>query len=397
MSPRRSLVLALLAAVALVLSACAPDQPEPAPEPVRDPYPVDAALPLVDVSEMWLPRSLEELDVVDPGWDGEPQHADGIYLGPGERDGLVEFTAVDVHGDDLWAVQRPAGHEGFALTSDERGRALAVLTDTTETDGGATATAYDLHTGEQAWGPVEVPGPHRGPGLVFGTTADDGDDGAPLLALDPGTGRAVASLDNDQGRIVGEYHGTVLVADTDSLVARDTGDDRELWRITVIDHGWDAATLAAPPGPSPVDGMALLTTSDSTGALLDLRDGTVVNDMAQDAWLDHVTGTLVVFDGTGLHAFDPAHQLLWQLTLGPGTSVAAVGGVFVYVREDDAVRAHNVVTGAIAEAYDPQGQGAIVVPTHLTDRGAGLLPVDGRLLVATTPEDQPPPDNAPGG
>lgn len=394
MSRSRSFVPALLAAVALVLGACAPDQPEPAPEPVRDPYPVDTALPSVDLSERWLPRSLEELDVVDPGWDGEPQHADGIYLGPGERDGLVEFTAVGVHGDVLWAVQRPAGHEGFALTTDDQGRALAVLTDVTETDGGTTATAYDLHTGEQLWGPVEVPGPHRGPGLVFGTSADASDE---LLALDPGTGGAAASADTGQGRVVGEFHGTVLVADTDSLVARDSGDDRELWRIAAADQGWDASTLAAPTGPSPVDGMTLLTTSDSTGALVDLRDGTVVSDTAQDAWLDHATGTLVIFDGTGLHAFDPAHELLWQLTVGPDTSVEAVGGVFVYVREDDAVRAHNVVTGAVAEAYDPQGQGPIVVPAHLTVRGAGLLPVDGRLLVATLPEEPGMPDNAPGG
>lgn len=395
MSRRCSFLLALLAAVALVLGACAPGQPEPAPEPVRDPYAVDTALPSVDVSELRLPRSLEELDVVDPGWDGEPQHADGIYLGPGERDGVVEFTAVDIHGEVLWAVQRPAGHEGFALTTDDQDRALAVLTDTTATEGGTTAAAYDLRTGEQVWGPVGVPGPHRGPGLVFGPTAGATDDGAPLLALDPDTGRA-ASSDSDQGRIVGEFHGTLLVTDTDSLVAQDTGDDRELWQISVADHGWDASTLGASPGPSP-DGMALLTTSDSTGALVDLRDGTVVSDTAQQAWLDPATGTLVVFDGTGLHAFDPEHQPLWQLTVGPDTDVAAVGGVFVYVREDDAVRVHNVVTGAVAEAYDPQGQGSVVVPAHLPVRGGGLLRDGGRLLVATTPEAQPPPDNAPGG
>ncbi|MGD8151204.1 hypothetical protein [Ornithinimicrobium sp. Y1694] len=185
--------------------------------------------------------------------------------------------------------------------------------------------------------------------------------------------------------------------DTDSLVARDTGDDRELWRIAAADHGWDAATLATPPGPSPVEGMALLITSDSTGALVDLRDGTVVSNTAQEAWRDPATGTLVVFDGTGLHAFDPEHEPLWQLTVGLDTDVAAVGGVFIYVREDDTVRVHNVVTGAVAEAYDPRDQGSVIVPAHLPVRGGGLVRDGGRLLVATIPETQPPPDNAPGG
>lgn len=60
---------------------------------------------------------------MDPGWDTTPQHADGVYLAAGERDGVLEFTAVDAHGDVLWAAQRPASCTRFAVTTDAQGRA----------------------------------------------------------------------------------------------------------------------------------------------------------------------------------------------------------------------------------------------------------------------------------
>lgn len=391
---RPAVLVAMLAAAALVLGACGPS----GPNPVREPYPVDTDPSQVDVSEMWLPRSLEGLDVVDPGWDTEAQFADDTYLGARAHDGLVELTAVDVHGDALWAVQRPGGHEGFVVAADGEGPALAVLTDDGADPDGMTASAYDLGTGEPVWGPIEVPGPLHGPGLVFATEeGSEGEDGA-VVALDPGTGRVAApSSDSSQERVIGEFHGTVLVVDADALVARHAGDDAELWRVPLADHGWDASSLSARPEPAHPDGMALLATSDTAGALLDLQTGLLVGEDADGAWLDGPTGTLVVLDGTSLHAYDTEHELLWQLTVGPGTSVETVGGVFVYLRDGDEVRAHNVVTGALAEAYDPQGQGRILVPAHLTFQGAALLPDGGRHLLATIPETpEPVPETAPG-
>lgn len=166
MRPRQRGTLALSVAAVLVVTGCAASEPEPE----RDPYLVDEALPVVDTTGMQLPTSFEELEVVDPGWDTAAQHAEGVYLAAGERDGVLEFTAVDVHGEVLWAAQRPASCTGLAATTDAHGRALAILGDletTADALAATTATAYDLTTGEHVWGPVEVPGPYQGPGLVF--------------------------------------------------------------------------------------------------------------------------------------------------------------------------------------------------------------------------------------
>ncbi len=101
MTPRRGRSsLALAAVAALLVTGCGASEPEP----VRDPYPVDGSLPVVDTSGLQLPTPFEELEVVDPGWTSTPQYADGVYLAAGERDGVLEFTAVDVYGDVLWAA-----------------------------------------------------------------------------------------------------------------------------------------------------------------------------------------------------------------------------------------------------------------------------------------------------
>src|SRR5690606_134129 len=124
-----------------------------------------------EITEARVPYNLWGMVAVDPGWDTLPQHADGVFLAPSEdEDGqALTFTAVDEEGTILWTAQRPLSSSDFTLTTDADGRALAVLTDVATTDdalAGTPATAYDLHTGEEVWGPVTVPGPHYGPGVV---------------------------------------------------------------------------------------------------------------------------------------------------------------------------------------------------------------------------------------
>lgn len=388
MTPRRGRSsLALAAVAALLVTGCGASEPEP----VRDPYSVDGSLPVVDTSGLQLPTPFEELEVVDPGWDITPQYADGVYLAAGERDGVLEFTAVDVYGDVLWAAQRPASCTGFVVTTDAHGRALAILGDlqiTADALAATTATAYDLTTGEQVWGPVEVPGPYQGPGLVFAAPPDGfmGETG-PRVALDPTTGDVAADESSPEGiRIIGEYHGIVLLTHEDALIARDTADDHELWRIPLAEHGWTAASISASLRPEPGDGLALIATSETTGALLDLDQGSIVSSTARDAAVDPTTGTLVTLDDTGLHGYDADDRPLWSLPVAAETTIAAIGGVFLYLREDGAIRVHNVLTGDVAQAYEPDGQGPIIVPTHITINGAALLLQERRHLVATIAE-----------
>jgi len=225
----------------------------------------------------------------------------------------------------LWAAQRPVNCTGFAVTTDVRGRARAVLGDLRTIDdsrAASTATTYDLKTGEAVWGPVEVPGPHRGPGLVFAAPPEEpGGETGPGVALDPTAGRVAAIESGPDGlRVLGEYHGVVLLTRPDALAARDTTDDRELWRISLAEHGWTAASISASRRAAPGDGFALLATSDSTGALIDLHGGVVVDPTARDAGVDPTTGRSVILDDAGLHAFDPAGRPLWSLSVDDETT-----------------------------------------------------------------------------
>lgn len=372
----------LLVVVALVLAACGE------PDLARQPRTVDEALPEVDTSDMWLPTQFADLRVVDPGWETRPQEANGVFLAAGEEDGVLEFSAIDSHGEVLWAAQRPRSCTGFVITTDATGRALAVLTDAATTDSAlaaTTATAYDLITGEGVWGPVEVPGPHQGPGLVYAATPDGYiGESEHRVALDPTTGHVAADEEHLGGaRIVGEYDGTVLLAHDNALIARETIDDYERWRIPLAERGWSAASIS----PSVItrsagDQYALIETSESAGVLIDLDDGTVVGDTARDTAVDRTSGARVILDVTGLDAYDRDRKPLWSLSVPPETTIAALGNVFLYLRTGDSVRVHNVLSGDVAQAYDPDGHGRIVVPLHVPTTGAAVL-VDGqRYLLA---------------
>lgn len=381
-----SIVVGLIVSTTLLLAACGPAEPDLA----RDPHPVGSQLPEVDTTGMWLSTPYTDLRIVDPGWETTVRYADGVYLSAGERDGALEFTALDIHGDVLWAAQRPISCTGFTLSTDSTGRTLAVLTDTRTTDdalAGTTATAYDLTTGDHVWGPVQVPGVYQGPGLVYAAPPEGpmGDTG-PRTALDPSTGHVAAEeSDRADERIIGEYDGTLLLADGHALIGRDAAVDQDLWRIPLAEHGWTTAGLGPSLEASPGSGLALIETSGSAGALIDLSRGTVIDDDALDAAVDPTSGTRVVLDGDGLHASDAGGKSLWSTAVTPGTSIAALGGVMLYLREEDkgAVRVHNAITGDVAQAYAPDGHGTIVVPEHITGQGAALLLDGQRRLLAT--------------
>lgn len=378
--PRVGVVLA--AVVTLVVAGCA----TPGPDIAREPVPVAATLAHVDTSTLQMPVAYDGLDVVDPGWDTAAQFADGVYLGAGERDGVLEFTAVDIYGDVLWSARRPANCTGFAVTTDAQGRALAILGDAQAGDdanAGASASAYDLHTGGLVWGPVDVPGPLVGPGLVFGASSVGGTgEPGPRVVLDGTNGRVAATEGGpDEVRVVGERDGLVLLADEEALVGVGAADGQERWRLPLAAQGWDAQALRAVLAPAP--GLMLIETGGSAGALIDVYAGAVVSATARDAAVDTVTGTLAVLDDAGLHGFDPSGEPLWSLTVGGDATIAALGGALLYLREGDSIRVHNVLTGAVAQGYAPDGQGPIVVPTHIGPQGAGLLLDAQRLLMAT--------------
>lgn len=383
----------LATVVVLVVAGCA----TPGPDIAREPVPVAAPLAPVDTSTLQMPVAYDGLDLVDPGWDTTAQFADGAYLGAGERDGALEFTMVDIYGDVLWSAQRPANCTGFAVTTDAQGRALAMLGDAQAGDDAkacTSASAYDLHTGNLVWGPVDVPGPLVGPGLVFAAPPEGGKgEPGPRVVLNGANGRVAATEGGtDEVRVVGERDGLVLLADAETLVGVGAADGQERWRLPLAAQGWDAQTLRAALDPAP--GLMLIETGDSAGALLDVQAGAVVSATARDAAVDNVTGTLAVLDDAGLHGIDSSGEPLWSLTVGGDATIAALGGALLYLREGDSIRVHNVLTGAVAQGYAPDGQGPIVVPAHVGPQGGGVLLDGQRLLLATVsrhPRGEEPP------
>ncbi|WP_341360758.1 hypothetical protein V5H98_06255 [Georgenia sp. M64] len=398
------LVLAALAGCADTADDVAPVNPTPVVVGESAPTaPVGASLPL----------PLAPFRMVEPGWDQVPEELDGTFLGLAEptpdgdtsdadtadtadadtadadtADGAaLRFVAADEQGTVLWEAARPPSCTGFALTR-AGDRALAVLTDLAPTDdavAGTTATAYDLTTGERVWGPVEVPGPHHGPGLVFSAGAPRATVGetGPRVVLDPATGEVLADESDEAGTgVVGEYDGTVLTAVDGELVA--TAGGTTTWRVPLASLGLDGAPTAV-AGARPPHGTALLGAPGAeTGALVDLADGAVLATDVADARRDPSSGAVVALGEervTGL----PATGEPWEVPV-TGTRLAAAGGALVYLRVGDALQVLNATTGAEAQAYGEAGSAGLVVPVLFSAGGAAVVPTEtGYGLVTTAP------------
>ncbi|MDO8150989.1 hypothetical protein [Isoptericola sp. b408] len=390
---RRTGPPALVLTGALLLAGCA-DQPGPPPVEIdRTPTSAVEAPAEVDPDGLRLPLQVDTVRIVDPGWDAVPQSADGITLGVGERDGLLRFTAVAADGEALWSADRPVSRTGYAVTTTPGGRALAVLTDSPAADeseaGVATsATAYDLSTGEQVWGPVDVPGPLVGPGLVFSAEPTEPmGTGDARVVLDAGTGQVLGQ--DDGATVLGEYRGTVVTRQGDDLVATDTA-GAESWRLDAAAQGWDPEALVAATEPAPGPGVVRVRTDDASEALVDLADGTVLADGFTDVGVDPTTGTVITVDVDEVRGLDAEGAELWTSSSGQETAVEGVSGALVYLRVGDSLRAHNVVTGNVAEAYDPEGTGDLVVPVLVTEDGSIALSDYEHHYLATTDTTPPP-------
>ncbi|MFW2513519.1 PQQ-binding-like beta-propeller repeat protein [Demequina sp. SO4-13] len=389
---RRTLLAAATAAVAaLVLAACAPGEPSvedgsrgSAPLS-REPAP-GADPPAFDTAGLRLPLQLDGSDFVDPGWEVEPQYLDGIFLAPIETGGHLSFTAVNSEGTALWAAERPLACAGFTLAQRQDGVPLAVLNDSAPTDDAiaqTTATAYDLRTGARVWGPVDVPGPYQGPGLVYASPPPEamGATG-PRVALDSATGEVVVDESDGAARVVAERHGIVVTHDGASVRGTDaTG--AVAWE-TELPVGADQAQ--ATPGTALAGTMLLLSTGADRSAVIDLATGEAVATDVTSAAFDEATGLLIATDGDRAWATDAATgDATWEIEASPEARIESAGGAQVYLRDGDSVWVHNSLTGAAMPGYKAELAGAITVPLAIASSGAATLEHEGGVFLATTP------------
>ena len=344
----------------------------------RTPEQVTTELDAVDASDLQLPLIIEPLELVEPGWDLPPKHLGEVFLSASTGEETLDFSAVDIHGSTLWQAKRPSGCTGFTVSVDADGAPLAVLTDSdssTDCDEDVTASAYDLETGEQEWGPVDVPGPMRGPGTVF--AAEDAEP-TEALALDPATGEAVQDGASDVRRL-GEYRGTIL--STDDKTLRATGE--QSWELSLPDNGWNADELRAAPEADPGGDVIALDAGDGVGPVLDRETGELLDDDARGVAQDANTGAIVTLGKQGLTVIDDTGKNELPVSVPQSVELEATVGGLIYLREEGTLRVHNAMTGSLARGYPADGSGVVAVPGAFTPDGLGTVQAGDRTLLAT--------------
>ncbi|WP_193071860.1 hypothetical protein [Brevibacterium sp. FME37] len=374
MARRRFFALGASLPLALALFGCTPVE-EPT-ELDREPKQVDKKLEAVDASDLQLPLIVEPLELVEPGWDLDVKHLGDVFLSASSGDDRLDFSAVDSNGTTLWQAQRPTGCTGFSVTADSEGTPLAVLTDSSsdETcDTEVTASAYDLETGEQKWGPTEVPGPMQGPGAVFSS-----DDDSETVALEPDTGE-VAGQASSGARVLGEYQGTILSVDEDTLTAT-TGGDVD-WEVPLTEHDWNADNLTA--FPDQVESLIHLDAKDGSGPVIDAESGDVLDDSASEIAHDANSKMTITRDSQGLTVIDATGENELPVSLPKSVVLEAAVGGLIYLRDGESLRVHNAATGSIARGYPAKDSGIVAVPDVFTSEGLGTLRAGDRTLLAT--------------
>lgn len=376
-------------AAAIAFSACGSGQEaELLPDYNPAPHQVNRQAAVADTSALRLPLQLSGQQVVAPGWGTPPHVAGDVYLSAEHHDDVLTFRAVDATGLILWEAQRPLSCTGFTLTS-ANDQHLAVLTDIdaeVQTFGHTVATGYDLHTGEQLWEPVDVPGPHHGPGTVFASPPEAamGSIG-PKVVLDPGTGQVVLDeRDTPEIRILGEFHGTILVQNNgqvklfDAATLATSGLEAEpQWSLPVTDHQWDEQRLTA-TAPEPNPGLAhnagavLIGTDSTDRALIQLTDGQLLAEELSEAGQDP-SSRMWVTVGDDLSGYDANGEPIFDEPLDE-LGLIGIGGAIAYMKNPDGdIEARNVITGALSRSYDPQDTGQPVVPLIIDTNGAAIL------------------------
>ncbi|QGH70796.1 hypothetical protein [Pseudactinotalea sp. HY158] len=415
---RRGRAVAAAGALALALAGCSligGEEPAPAAQPDRTVEVIDGPLAETAIDREQLPYPFAELPAFAPGWDDVPQYAAGVFMGLHDAGGVLEFTAVDAHGKELWRVQRPASCSGYVLAAQPPGEAgdpgsagvpgatgdelpadeaVAILTDVGTTEdalAATTATGYNLLTGQVRWGPVQLPGPHQGPGPVFAgaSPASAVGAGGPRQALDPFTGEVIADEAEEEGlEIVGVYDDVLVVARGGEIIAtKATAGGPELWRLPVADldpTGTLTGRVNALAGVPAVAGYAVLTRGEArTGAVVDVRTGEVIDTGIRDIAFDPAGDVLLTLDAQTLAGYSGGEPQ-WSRGVSEGMRISAAGGVLAYLRSDTSVEIVNTVTGEDAVAYPPEAPG-FAVPALITESGAGIFALEAITLLGLPP------------
>lgn len=308
---------------------------------------IDEPLPAADVRASELPEVFAGAALHTTPWEAAPKTADGVLLGLGRHGDRLRFTAVRSDGTALWHAERPLACAGFTVTTADD-RAMAVLNDAEPNEDGTlrtTASAIDLRSGDLIWGPVEVPGPNYGPGLVYAAAPGEyfGEAG-PLTALDSRTGEVLFTEPEEAGlRIIGEFDGTLLLADDTSLIGQD-GDGERLWSYDAGVLPWPIEAVGSVPGIDPGGRWAVIGTDQGDGALIDTVTGTIHAHDVTAALADRGNDTVAYVSEERLVLLAD-NGVSWQRPVA-GSSLSAVGSFGVAAQHEAGIDVFSLADGS---------------------------------------------------
>lgn len=352
---------------------------------------IEEPLPAADLAEADAPAAFADADFYATPWEAAPKSADGIMLGLGQHDDRLRFTAVRADGTELWHTHRPLACAGFTITT-VGDRPIAVLNDLVANDDSTltpTASALDLHTGEIVWGPVDVPGPNYGPGLIYAGAPDEyfGEAG-PLTALDPATGETVFTESADSAlRIIGQFDGNLVLADDNTLIGQDTDGDHQ-WTHDAATLPWSPDALISVPGVDPGGRWAVIGTGQhDDGALIDTVTGTIHAHNVSAALTDDATNTVAYLDHERLGLVAADEGTAWQQP-AHGRSLSAVGPFGVAARHDTGLDILGFDDGNPVQSEDS----SVLTPSTSTtgdDHTATVLATDDERFILAVSRKQP--------
>lgn len=392
---------ALLASAPLVwlLAACDPGKPTAAEgmpaAPVEDPEPVlrEQRAPLVTPEELKLPLEMTPMIVVDPGWTATPLQLDGIFLGYCEDADHLTFVAVDQDGTLLWEADRPLGCTGFTLTRAAGDQPVAVLADLATTEEAiamVTLNGYDLRTAELLWGPVEAPGPHAAPGLVYSAPTDvPMGPGGPRTALSGASGApALAETDLSGGRILAEHLGTILYVTDTHLIA--TGSDGTQRWARDLPGDWDLERLGVVGSIDAVTSYAVLSDQQHPELVLDLSDGAEVAREADAVEHDHVNDITVLAAGATVRGLDAQGVEQWRHDDPEQVNLISAGERLAYaVREEEGTLVVlDTLRGLMVQPYDVDHAAPLAMPELFSADTAAVVRAGSRRCLVTTVFDE---------
>ncbi|WP_245992438.1 PQQ-like beta-propeller repeat protein [Prauserella muralis] len=381
-----------IVAAAVALSACSSDGSNSSAETTGAALPlpelVTATKPPVPPPEVAQWRA-PALSGPQPAWkapfDDVPLAAGDTLVGvvfPVDTQSDLSIVGVDLSGATRWRVWTNPSCVGYGVTRVNDRPAAVVLASNADNRGDkvateTTANAYDAQDGHRVWGPVRVPGPLQGPGLIFGkvTASVVGGETGPRVMLNTDTGEPVEPPTRDAVPLY-EHDGLGLFGKDGTLTAVDTSTGEVLWTSTEL-H-------LPPQWPSRARSVELLSSTQASKAgVVALRwsgsDGDGAASAPRTALHDLRTGNLLVALGNetdvrtvvadqgkaaivaGLNGFTETRaydldsgQLDWTINGGGAGLVditVADGGVGFGTRAGQSV-AVQLATGRILEQGD---------------------------------------------